>query len=126
MKQSKGKQVLMVLAGLALLAVVIGTLPHMIGLGLGALLAFYAISKFIQTSNVFAKIGFGLLAAIGIGFALSNIWAVLGIAAALALYIGYMRMKMQRVDLNQLFARRRKTSSAHFEADWKDLDKNRY
>ncbi len=125
MKQSKGKQVLMALAGLALLAVVIGTLPHMIGLGLGALLAFYAISKFIQTSSVFAKIGFGLLAAMGIGVALSNIWAVVGIAAALALYIGYMRMKLQRVDLNQLFARRRPAASSHFEADWQDLDQKR-
>lgn len=125
MKQSKGKQVLMALAGLALLAVVIGTLPHMIELGLGALLAFYAISKFVQTSKVFAKIGFGLLAALGIGLALSNIWAVVGIAAALGLYIGYMRMKMQRVDLNQLFARRRPTTSTHFEADWKDLDQKR-
>lgn len=125
MKQSKGKQVLMALAGLALLAVVIGTLPHMIGLGLGALLAFYAISKFVQTSKVFAKIGFGLLAALGIGLALSNIWAVVGIAAALGLYIGYMRMKMQRVDLNQLFTRRRPTTSTHFEADWKDLDQKR-
>ncbi|MGX8178494.1 lmo0954 family membrane protein [Exiguobacterium artemiae] len=125
MKQSKGKQVLMALAGLALLAVVIGTLPHMIGLGLGALLAFYAISKFVQTSKVFAKIGFGLLAALGIGLALSNIWAVVGIAAALGLYIGYMRMKMQRVDLNQLFAHRRPTTSTHFEADWKDLDQKR-
>ncbi|OIN66228.1 hypothetical protein BLD48_11765 [Exiguobacterium sp. KRL4] len=126
MKQSKGKQVLMALAGLALLAVVIGTLPHMIGLGLGALLAFYAISKFVQTSKVLAKIGFGLLAALGIGLALSNIWAVIGIAAALALYIGYMRMKMQRVDLNTLFARRRSTTSTHFEADWKDLDQKRH
>lgn len=126
MKQSKGKQALMVLAGIALLAVVIGTLPHMIGLGLGGLLAFYAISKFIRSTKVIAKIGFGLLAAIGIGLALSNIWAVFGIAAALALYIGYMRMKMERVNLNDLFSRRRQSNTSHFEADWKDIDQKRF
>jgi len=125
MKQSKGKQLVMILAGLALLAVVIGTLPHMIGLGLGALLAFYSISKFMQSSKWPAKLGFGLLAAIGIGLALSNIWAVIGIAAAIALYVGYMRMKLQRVDVQNLFARRR-TSTTHFEADWKDLDEKRF
>ncbi|KOP30971.1 hypothetical protein ADM98_03150 [Exiguobacterium sp. BMC-KP] len=125
MKQSKGKQVLMILAGLALLAVVIGTLPHMIGLGLGALLAFYSISKFMQSKNWPAKLGFGFIAAIGIGLALSNIWAVIGIVAAIALYVGYMRMKLQRVDVQNLFARRR-TSTTHFETDWKDLDEKRF
>ncbi|MGX9808634.1 lmo0954 family membrane protein [Exiguobacterium acetylicum] len=125
MKQSKGKQVVMILAGLALLAVVIGTLPHMIGLGLGALLAFYSISKFMQSKKWSAKLGFGFIAAIGIGLALSNIWAVIGIVAAIALYVGYMRMKLQRVDVQNLFARRR-TSTTHFEADWKDLDEKRF
>lgn len=125
MKQSKGKQLVMILAGLALLAVVIGTLPHMIGLGLGALLAFYSISKFMQSNKWPAKLGFGFLAAIGIGLALSNIWAVIGIAAAIALYVGYMRMKLQRVNVQDLYNRRR-TSTTHFEADWKDLDEKRF
>lgn len=121
MKTPKLQKVLMVLAGIALLSIIIGMLPNMIGLGIGVLLALWAGSKFTR-SNVMGKIGYGLLVALGVGTALSNIWAVIGIAAAVLLYVGYMKMKAGTFAADDLFKRRRTQTTSHFEAEWKDLN----
>ncbi|WP_114570724.1 lmo0954 family membrane protein [Exiguobacterium flavidum] len=120
MKTPKLQKVLMVLAAIALLSIIIGMLPNMIGLGIGVLLALWAGSKFTR-SSVMGKIGYGLLVAIGAGTALSNIWAVIGIAAAVLLYVGYMKMKAGTFAADDLFRRRRAQTTSHFEAEWKDL-----
>ncbi|WP_215143443.1 hypothetical protein [Exiguobacterium qingdaonense] len=84
------KKVLFIVAGIALALVLIGALPNMILFGLGALLTLWAGVRFQAVTHIGAKVGFGILAVVGIGTMLSNIWALVGVIVAWLLFKGYM------------------------------------
>lgn len=90
------KQVLFIVAAISLVLVLIGFLPNMIMFGLGSLLALWAGVRFMAVTNIGAKIGYGLLAVIGIVTILSNIWALIGVLVAWVLFKGYMMYSGQK------------------------------
>ncbi|WP_214879083.1 hypothetical protein [Exiguobacterium sp. ERU653] len=92
------KKVLFIVAGIALVLVLIGALPNMILFGLGALLTLWAGVRFQAVTHIGAKVGFGILAVVGIGTMLSNIWALVGVIVAWLLFKGYMMYTGQKRD----------------------------
>ncbi|WP_214701123.1 MULTISPECIES: hypothetical protein [unclassified Exiguobacterium] len=92
------KKVLFIVAGIALVLVLIGALPNMILFGLGALLTLWAGVRFQAVTHIGAKVGFGILVVVGIGTMLSNIWALVGVIVAWLLFKGYMMYTGQKRD----------------------------
>ncbi|WP_026826765.1 lmo0954 family membrane protein [Exiguobacterium marinum] len=92
------KKVLFIVAGIALVLVLIGALPNMILFGLGALVTLWAGVRFQAVTHIGAKVGFGILAVVGIGTMLSNIWALVGVIVAWLLFKGYMMYTGQKRD----------------------------
>lgn len=115
------KQVLFIVAAISLVLVLIGFLPNMIMFGLGALLALWAGVRFMAVTHVGAKIGYGVLAVIGIITILSNIWALIGIVVAWMLFKGYMMYANQKRDveiLNSDGSRASRSSFQSFDQVW--------
>lgn len=115
------KQVLFIVAAISLVLVLVGFLPNMIMFGLGALLALWAGVRFMAVTHVGAKIGYGVLAVIGIITILSNIWALIGIVVAWMLFKGYMMYANQKRDveiLNSDGSRASRSSFQSFDQVW--------
>lgn len=117
------KKVLFIVAAIALVLVLIGSLPNMILFGLGALLTLWAGVRFQAVTHIGAKVGFGILAIIGIGTMLSNIWALVGIIVAWLLFKGYMMYTGEKRDpdveiLNGDGTRAGRSSFQQFDQVW--------
>lgn len=110
------KQVLFIVAAISLVLVLIGFLPNMILFGLGALLALWAGVRFMAVTHIGAKIGYGLLAVIGIITILSNIWALIGILVAWMLFKGYMMYANQKRDVEIFNADGSSASRSSFQS----------
>lgn len=111
----KTKQVLFIVAAVALVIVLIGFLPNMIFFGLGTLLTLWAGTKFMGASQVIHKIGYGVLAVIGMATVLTNIWALVGVFVAWLLFKGYM-MYQQPGDVEIYNADGTRVKSSSFQA----------
>ena len=115
------KKVLFIVAAVALVLVLLGSLPNMILFGLGALLTLWAGVRFKTVTHVGAKIVYGILAVIGIATMLSNIWALVGIIVAWLLFKGYMMYTGEKRDVEILNAdgsRAGRSSFQQFDQVW--------
>ncbi|WP_214829080.1 hypothetical protein [Exiguobacterium algae] len=115
------KKVLFIIAAVALVLVLLGSLPNMILFGLGALLTLWAGVRFKAVTHVGAKIVYGILAIIGIATMLSNIWALVGIVVAWLLFKGYMMYTGEKRDVEILNAdgsRAGRSSFQQFDQVW--------
>ncbi|CEI81644.1 hypothetical protein J18TS1_25980 [Oceanobacillus oncorhynchi subsp. incaldanensis] len=83
------KKFMLFIGGLIAVLVLLANLGPMVLLVLSVGLLYVCFKKFIKTDSVAAKIGWVILGLIVLSITFSNIYAVLGVAAAYALYLIY-------------------------------------
>ncbi|MEN2466886.1 flagellar basal body rod protein [Ornithinibacillus sp. JPR2-1] len=80
------RKFMLFVGGLIALLVLLVNLGPMVLLGLSVWLLYIVFKKFIKSDSVAAKIGWVILGLIILGVGFTNIYSVIGIAAAFALY----------------------------------------
>ncbi|GGF20823.1 hypothetical protein GCM10010954_19460 [Halobacillus andaensis] len=81
------KKFLLFLAALVALAVLLANLGPMILLGVSVWLLYIVFKQFMKSDSTAGKIGWVILGLIILSIAVSNIYAVIGLAAAYAIYL---------------------------------------
>lgn len=115
------KKFLLFLVGLAALGILLANLGPMVLLGVSLWLLYIVFKKFIQSETTAGKIGWVVLGLIIMSVAISNIYAVIGLAAAYVLYLIYkhwndkQESEAQVVHSNDPFT--------NFEKQWAELNK---
>ncbi|MFS0671652.1 flagellar basal body rod protein [Ornithinibacillus sp. 179-J 7C1 HS] len=80
------RKFMLFVGGLIALLVLLANLGPMVLLGLSVWLLYIIFKKFVKSDSVGAKIGWVILGLVILGIGFTNIYAVIGIAAAFALY----------------------------------------
>lgn len=115
------KKFMLFVAGLIALIVLLANLGPMVFLGLGIWLLYIVFKQFVKSESTTGKIGWVIVGLFLIGIVLSNIYAVLGIAAVYVLYLIYKNWKN---DDNDPVVRDMKNDDpfTNFEREWAELN----
>ncbi|MFZ3576705.1 flagellar basal body rod protein [Virgibacillus sp. DJP39] len=92
------KKFMMFVGGLIALMILFSTLGPMIILGISAWLLYVIFKQFVKSNSTVGKIGWVIAGLIVLGIGLSNIYAVIGVAAVLALYLIVKNWKSDKHD----------------------------
>ncbi|MFA1819128.1 flagellar basal body rod protein [Virgibacillus oceani] len=116
------KKFLLFLGGLAALMIFLANLGPMVLLALSIWLLYIIFKKFLQSDSTAGKIGWVILGLFILSITFSNIYAVIGVAAAYGLYLIYKSWKkgdddpvVEVLDDGDPFR--------NFEREWADLQK---
>lgn len=112
------KKFLLFVLGLVALLVLLANLGPMILLGVGGWLLYVLFKKFLKTESTIKKIGLVVIGLIVICITLSNIYAVIGVAAAYVLYMIYKEWKREPKEQEY-----REDPFTNFEKQWTELNK---
>ncbi|WP_067842279.1 lmo0954 family membrane protein [Amphibacillus sediminis] len=69
--------------------IILTTVAPLVGLVISLAIVYYAVRRFLLTDSVGAKIGWSIVALMGVSMAISNTPALIGIVAAILLYYTY-------------------------------------
>jgi len=110
---------MLIVGGLIALVVLLHMIGPMALLSLSLLLLYFVFKKFMASNTFGGKIGWTLVGFILLMLAVSNLYAVIGLAAAYALYAIYKhwRKKDQTVEFVK------DDPFTGFEKEWRDLNK---
>lgn len=103
------------LAGLVAGLLLLANLGPLVLLGLSVWLLYLVFKQFMKANSTLKKIMWGLLGLVIVSIGLSNIYAVIGIAAAYVLYIVIKKWKGEPKQPEDPFV--------NFENQWGDLNK---
>jgi lia operon protein LiaI len=90
------KKVLLIIGAVVAVAVLLANLGSLIVLAISVAVGYYGLKRFVMTDSVGAKIGWGVVIGIGICISLSNLPALIGLAALAALYYMYKAWKKDK------------------------------
>ncbi|NLI68237.1 MAG: flagellar basal body rod protein [Bacilli bacterium] len=113
------KQFLLFLVALVALVVFLFHLGPLVVLLVSVWLLYLIFKQFIKTDSTIAKIGWVILGLIIISISFSNIYAVVGLAALIVLYLVYEKWRENKAGTDD-FA---EDPFNHFEQQWHDLSK---
>ncbi|WP_409290765.1 flagellar basal body rod protein [Peribacillus sp. SCS-37] len=105
----------LIAGGAAAAIILIANLAPMIGLAIGLAVLYYAAKKFMKAESAWGKAVWGILGLIAIAGSISNVPALIGVAAAYVLYLiwkNWNRAKEDKVE-NDPFV--------NFEKEWARL-----
>ncbi|CDQ18688.1 lia operon protein LiaI [Halobacillus karajensis] len=114
------KKFLLFLAGLIALAVLLANLGPMILLGVSVWLLYIVFKQFMKSDSTAGKIGWVVVGLITLSIAVSNIYAVIGVAAAYALYWIFKNWTSKKEDIQPT---RSEDPFTNFEHQWAELNK---
>ncbi|RWZ58841.1 flagellar basal body rod protein [Halobacillus fulvus] len=114
------KKFLLFIAALVALAILLAHLGPMILLGVSVWLLYVVFKQFMKSGSTAAKIGWVVVGLIILSIAVSNIYAVIGVAAAYVLYLIYKNWTGRSKE--ETFT---KTDDpfTNFEKQWAELNK---
>ncbi|SFF81895.1 lia operon protein LiaI [Halobacillus alkaliphilus] len=115
------KKFLLFLAALIALGILLANLGPMILLGVSVWLLYVVFKKFMKSETTAGKIGWVVLGLIITSVAVSNVYAVIGLAAAYVLYLIYKHWNNKGGSETEVF-----TSNdpfTNFERQWAELKK---
>ncbi|WP_077306976.1 lmo0954 family membrane protein [Terribacillus halophilus] len=90
------KKVLLIIGAVVAVAVLLANLGSLLVLAISVAVGYYGLRKFVMTDSVGAKIGWGVVIGIGVCISLSNLPALIGLAALAALYYMYKAWKKDK------------------------------
>lgn len=108
------KKFLLFTVGIIALLILIAHIGPIVLLGVCLWLLYLVFKQFIKTDSTFAKIGWVILGLFIISVAFSNLYAVIGIAAAYILYVVIKKWKEEDTKENE-------DPFVHFEEQWNDF-----
>ncbi|AIF44084.1 hypothetical protein [Virgibacillus sp. SK37] len=116
------KKFLLFVAGLVALFVLVANIGPMILLGLSIWLLYVVFKKFVKSDSIAGKIGWIVLGLVILSITFSNIFAVIGVAAA---YILYLIVSNWKNDADNPVVKVMKDDDpfTNFERQWADLNK---
>jgi lia operon protein LiaI len=109
---------LIVAGGIAAI-ILLSTVGPMIGLLISVAILYFVTRKFLKTDSVGSKIGWGFIGFIALMSAAHNAPAILGVAAAVVLYLVYKKWNGNKVTVKE-----ESDPFVNFEKQWNDLTKN--
>jgi lia operon protein LiaI len=115
------KKFMLFVLGLVALLVLVANLGPMILLGAGIWLLYVIYKKFLKTESTTKKIGLGIIGLIIVSITISNIYAVIGIAAGYVLYWVYKNWKSEK-DSSVIVEEENKDPFINFEKQWAELN----
>ncbi|CDQ39121.1 lmo0954 family membrane protein [Virgibacillus salexigens] len=117
------KKFLLFLAGLTALIILLANLGPMVLLGLGIWLLYVIFKQFMKSESTAGKIGWVILGLIVLSFTISNMFALIGVAAAIALYLIYKSWK--KADHNSIVDEMKYDDPfTNFERQWAEINKS--
>ncbi|EQB37381.1 MULTISPECIES: lmo0954 family membrane protein [Virgibacillus] len=117
------KKFLLFLAGLTALIILLANLGPMVLLGLGIWLLYVIFKQFMKSESTAGKIGWVILGLIVLSFTISNMFALIGVAAAIALYLIYKSWKKD--DHNSIVDEMKYDDPfTNFERQWAEINKS--
>jgi lia operon protein LiaI len=115
------KKFLLFLAGLTALIVLLANLGPMVFFVVGIWLLYVIFKQFMKSDSTAGKIGWVMLGLIVLSFTISNVFALMGVVALLALYLIYKNWKktdknpvVQHIDDDDPFT--------NFERQWAEFN----
>lgn len=115
------KKFMLFIGGLVALLVLLSTLGPMVFLAVSIWLLYVIFKQFVKSDSTVGKIGWVVAGLIVLGIAFSNIYAVIGIAAALALYVIIKNWKNDKQEPNGQ-AGMEDDPFKNFERQWSELN----
>ncbi len=117
----KVKKFLLFVAGLIALFVLIANIGPLILLGLSIWLLYVVFKKFVKSDSITGKIGWIVLGLVILSITFSNIFAVIGVAAAYILYLIVSNWKKDADD-SVVKVMEDDDPFTNFERQWADLN----
>lgn len=115
------KKFMLFVGGLIALFILLVNLGPMVFLGLGIWLLYIVFKKFMKSDSTAGKIGWTVVGLLVLGMVLSNIYAVIGIAAAYVLYLIFANWKSDDSDPT-VHVMEDDDPFTNFERQWADLN----
>ncbi|UOQ45204.1 flagellar basal body rod protein [Halobacillus salinarum] len=115
------KKFLLFIAGLIALGILLANLGPMVLLGASVWLLYIVFKKFLGSDSTAGKIGWVVLGLIILSFAVSNVYSVVGLAAAYVLYLIYKKWSSKKEDTSG--AVKSNDPFTNFEKQWAELNK---
>jgi len=110
---------MLIIGGLIALVVLLHMIGPMALLSLSILLLYFVFKKFMASNSLGGKIGWTLVGVLLLMLAISNLYAIIGLAAAYALYAIYKNWRKQ----DQTIETVKNDPFTNFEKEWHDLNK---
>ncbi|MYL36687.1 flagellar basal body rod protein [Halobacillus litoralis] len=114
------KKFLLFLAGLTALGLLLANLGPMILLGASVWLLYIVFKQFVKSDSTAGKIGWIVVGLIVLSIAVSNVYAVVGVAAAYVLYWIYKNWTSRTQNST---SEKGDDPFTNFEREWADLNK---
>ncbi|WP_085991418.1 flagellar basal body rod protein [Oceanobacillus senegalensis] len=115
------RKFMLFVGGLVALIILLANLGPMVILGLSLWLLYIIFKKFVRSDSTVGKIGWIILGLIVASIAFSNIYAVIGVAAAYALYLIWKNWKKD--DDIVVSDMKDDDPFTNFERQWAELNK---
>ncbi|MCP3027427.1 flagellar basal body rod protein [Halobacillus sp. A5] len=115
------KKFLLFLAALVALIVVLANLGPMILLGVSVWLLYVVFKQFMKSDSTGGKVGWVIAGLIVLSVAVSNIYAVIGLAAAYAIYLIAKNWTSSKEDSVSKPANEANDPFTNFEKQWSEL-----
>jgi lia operon protein LiaI len=118
------KKFMLFVLGLVALLVLLANLGPMILLGAGIWLLYVVFKKFLKTESTAKKIGLVIVGLIIASITISNIYAVIGIAAGYVLYMVYKHWKSEKDSsmIDETNDEGNEDPFINFEKQWAELN----
>ncbi|WP_102346361.1 lmo0954 family membrane protein [Bacillus sp. Marseille-P3661] len=115
------KKILLFIAGLITFMILLANLGPMILLGASVWLLYVIFKQFIKTTSIFKKVCWVILGLFVLSITFSNIYAVIGVAAAYVLYLIYKEWKVKKAPVAT--SEISDDPFTNFEKQWAELTK---
>ncbi len=113
---------LLFIGGLIAFFVLLANLGPMVIFGLSIWLLYIVFKQFMKSDSTAGKIGWVIVGLLVLSITLSNIYALIGVAAIYALYLIYKSWKGTD-DSSVIYEKKSDDPFTNFEKEWADLNR---
>lgn len=113
---------LLFIGGLIAFFVLLANLGPMVIFGLSIWLLYIVFKKFMKSGSTAGKIGWAIVGLLVLSITLSNIYALIGVAAIYVLYLIYKNWKATD-DSPVVYEMKNDDPFTNFEREWADLNR---
>lgn len=113
---------LLFIGGLIAFFVLLANLGPMVIFGLSIWLLYIVFKQFMKSDSTAGKIGWVIVGLLVLSITLSNIYALIGVAAIYALYLIYKSWKGND-DSSVVYEKKSDDPFTNFEKEWADLNR---
>ncbi|MDN4493936.1 ABC transporter permease [Ureibacillus aquaedulcis] len=117
------KKFLIFAAGIVAAIIALSMLGPLVGFAFSALLVYLGLHYYVKSNSGFGKVFWVLLGLIGIFTAISNIPALVGLAAIALIYVLYKKWNNEEVSFGKSNLMKEDDPFTNFENEWAKLTK---